>query len=101
VVIGPTNLYGAGMGAGLGEKGLPAPSMSDLSPVCCDDRMGAEPASVGGAVEDPGTDRVDSVGVVRTDWPSQKVQEKRTKRNSVCFIKRKNGCLLFQGSITV
>ena len=84
------------MGVGFGEKGLPAPSMSVLSPVCCDDRTEAEPAPVGGEVEEPGTDRVDSVGVVRTDWPSQNVQDRRTKRNSVCFIKR-NGCPLFQG----
>jgi hypothetical protein len=63
--------------------------------------MGAEPAPVWGAVEEPGKDRVDSVGVVRTDWPSQNVQDRRTKRNSVCFIKRKNGRLLFQGIITV
>jgi hypothetical protein len=44
--------------------------------------MGAEPAPVEGAVEEPATDRVDSAGVVRTDWPSQNVQDSSTRRNS-------------------
>jgi hypothetical protein len=68
------------MGAGTGEKGMP--SLSVLSPVCGGERMGAEAAPVGDVFEEAGTDRVDSVGVVRTDWPSQNMQERSTKRNS-------------------
>ena len=65
VVSGPAILYGARMGAGTGEKGMP--SLSVLSPVCWGERMGAEAAPVGDVFEEAGTDRVDSVGVVRTD----------------------------------
>jgi len=75
------------MGAGTGEKGMP--SLSVLSPVCWGGRLGAEAAPVGGVFGEPGTDWVDSVGVVRTDWPSQNMQERTTKRNSFCVIKRK------------
>ena len=75
------------MGAGTGEKGMP--SLSVLSPVCWGDRTGAETALVEGVFGVPGTDRVDSVGVVRTDWPSQNVQDRTTKRNSFCVIRRK------------
>jgi hypothetical protein len=63
------------------------PSLSVLSPVCWGKRRGAEAAP--GVFEEPGVDRVDSVGVVRTDWPSQNMLERRTKRNSFCVIKRK------------
>jgi hypothetical protein len=87
VVSGPTILYGAEIGAGTGEKALP--SLSVLSPVCWGARTGAETAPVEGVFEEPGTDRVDSVGVVRTDWPSQNVQDRSTKRNSFCVIKGK------------
>jgi hypothetical protein len=51
--------------------------------------MGAEAAPMEGGVEEPGTDRVDSAGVVKTDWALQKMQERTTKRNSFCVIKRK------------
>jgi hypothetical protein len=48
--------------------------------------MGAESLPVAGVVEEAGTDRVDSVGVVRMDWPSQNVHDRSTKRNSFCVI---------------
>ena len=74
------------MAGGTGEKALPAPSLSVLSPVCRGDRGGATPAPVVGAVAESGAARADSAGVVRTDWPSQKMQDRRTKRNSFCII---------------
>jgi hypothetical protein len=67
------------MGAETGEKGMP--SLSVLSPGGWGDRTGVELAPLGGVFEEPGTDRVDSVGVVRMDWPSQNVQDKTTRRN--------------------
>jgi len=67
---------------------------SVVSFICRVDRMGDIPASeetpvespVEAAVEEPGAERVDCMGVVRTDWLSQKPQDRRTKRNSLCVI---------------
>lgn len=64
--------------------------------------MGAEAAPVEGVFADPGTDRVDSVGVLRTDWPSQNIEDRITKRNSFCVINRRRadgsqGSTRFQG----
>jgi hypothetical protein len=53
-------------------------------------RWGADGAPfAGGPAAEPDTDRVDSVGVVRTDWPAQIVQDSSTRRTSFCVIKRK------------
>lgn len=67
------------------------PSLSVLSPVCCGARTGAGTAPVDGVFEETGADRVDSVGVVSTDWPSQNMQGRSTKRYSLCVIRRKEG----------
>ena len=93
-VSGPTILIGDGIGAGTGTVGMPVLGMALSKLVLSPAWRGAwlEPCVVPvegpcPAVE-PETDWVDSVGVVSTDWPAQRVQGSRNSKNAFDLIRR-------------